>query len=383
MSHFTVLVVGEDPEAQLAPYHEFECTGKDDQYVIDMDETQEYRERYSAETTTQYKDENGSLHSPWNDIFYRDPTPEEKIRIGLVAGTGCGGGLSWTSKDWKDGKGCRTKIHFMPDGFQEVECKTSDTMSFTAYCTKYHGIAAVSAGETPDLTEQPHKYGYCLLDEGGNVVKVIRRTNPNRKWDWYELGGRWTGFFRLKEGIAGAHGRPSLFTSPAKEGYADAALKNDIDFDLMRSEAEAGAAQKFDAIRLIIEPHLPVMSWPNIREKYCPKHGEAELPGGIEAAREAYHAQPAVKALHEVEKFRFEDAEDYVGDREKFIHRAGTEAYITHAVIKDGQWYERGEMGWWGVVLNEKDGNEWIDEFAKLIDGLPDDILLSVYDCHI
>lgn len=380
MSHFTVLVIGDNPEEQLAPFHEFECTGLDDQYVIDMDETQEYRERYESETSTRCKDENGALHSPWDDIFYRDPTPEEEKRIGI--GTGCGGGLSWTCKDWKDGKGHRTKIHFMPEGFQEVECKTSDLMSFTAYCIDYYEITAVPAGETPDLTET-HKYGYCLLDEGGNVVRVVRRTNPNRKWDWYQLGGRWTGFFRLKEDAAGEQGETALFTSPAKKGYADAALKADIDFARMRSEAEAEAAQKFDAVRSLIEPHLPLTSWSTIREKYCPEHGEAELPGGIEAAREAYHAQPAVKALREVENFRFEGAEYYTGDRNEFIRRAGTDSFMTFAVIKDGQWYERGEMGWWGVVLNEKHGNEWVDEFVKLIEGLPEDTLLSVYDCHI
>ena len=26
MSHFLVLVIGDNPEKQLAPYHEFECT---------------------------------------------------------------------------------------------------------------------------------------------------------------------------------------------------------------------------------------------------------------------------------------------------------------------------------------------------------------------
>ena len=25
-------------------------------------------------------------------------------------------------------------------------------------------------------------------------------TNPNAKWDWYEEGGRWNGFFRTKDG---------------------------------------------------------------------------------------------------------------------------------------------------------------------------------------
>jgi hypothetical protein len=38
MSHFAVTVIGEEPEKQLAPYHEFECTGVDNEYVQSIDE---------------------------------------------------------------------------------------------------------------------------------------------------------------------------------------------------------------------------------------------------------------------------------------------------------------------------------------------------------
>jgi hypothetical protein len=38
-------------------------------------------------------------------------------------------------------------------------------------------------------------------------------------------------------------------------------------------------------------------------------------------------------------------------------------------------------MGWWACVSDEKDN--WSEEFAKLLDEIPDDTLLSVYDCHI
>jgi hypothetical protein len=55
----------------------------------------------------------------------------------------------------------------------------------------------------------------------------------------------------------------------------------------------------------------------------------------------------------------------------------------TFALIKDGKWYEKGDMGWWGMVGNEKDEKEWDDEFKKLISDLPDDELISIYDCHI
>ena len=76
------------------------------------------------------------------------------------------------------------------------------------------------------------------------------------------------------------------------------------------------------------------------------------------------------------------DAEHYVPEtREQFLKRRA--AVGTFAVLKDGKWYEKGEMGWWGCVSNEKDVDEWNDQFDKLISELPDETLLSLYDCHI
>lgn len=49
----------------------------------------------------------------------------------------------------------------------------------------------------------------------------------------------------------------------------------------------------------------------------------------------------------------------------------------------NGEWYEKGKMGWWGVVQDEKDPNQWYEEFHKLFDALPDDTLVSIVDCHI
>ena len=37
MSHFTVLVIGENIDQQLAPFHEFECTGTNDEFVKDKE----------------------------------------------------------------------------------------------------------------------------------------------------------------------------------------------------------------------------------------------------------------------------------------------------------------------------------------------------------
>lgn len=53
------------------------------------------------------------------------------------------------------------------------------------------------------------------------------------------------------------------------------------------------------------------------------------------------------------------------------------------AIVKEGEWYERGKMGWWACVSNEKDKDVWEEECKKLIEGLSDDTLLTVLDCHI
>ena len=50
----------------------------------------------------------------------------------------------------------------------------------------------------------------------------------------------------------------------------------------------------------------------------------------------------------------------------------------------DGEWHERGEMGWWAIVSNEKEKNDWETEFKNVIDEFKDeDIYVTLVDCHI
>ena len=48
-----------------------------------------------------------------------------------------------------------------------------------------------------------------------------------------------------------------------------------------------------------------------------------------------------------------------------------------------GRWFEKGEMGWWAIVSNEKDGGEWEAQFKKFVSKLGDDVIVTVVDCHI
>ncbi len=291
MSHFTCLVIGDDPEKQLAPFHEFECTGLDDEFVQDIDETQSLREEFAAHKVIRYKDLNGKLHDPYTSRFYRDPTNEEKMKIGPLAGTCAGHGMSWASRDWKDGQGYRAKVHFLPLGLREVKVPARTLYRFAEWIENHHSREIVRSEAEIDRTGK-HKYGYTLVNAIGNVVKSVDRTNPHAKYDWYKLGGRWTGYFKLKNGHEGKVGSPGLMTEEAPDGRADRARKGDIEVENM--------------------------------DRFTP-----------------------------------------------------------HSFVKDGQWYERGRMGWWAAVHSTKDEDQWLGEFADMWTSLSDDVLISAYDCHI
>lgn len=190
------------------------------------------------------------------------------------------------------------------------------------------------------------------IDKKG--IYLMSTYNKNSKWDWFELGGRWRGYFSTKKacGALGEPGVPEMMGIEKKGGIfidyknkADQCLKSDIDFDAMVKEEEEKAAKRWD-------------------EYYSKPEGERSLFD--------LGWRLPYKAL--------ESRENYI---------SYSSGISTYAVIKDGVWYEKGEMGWFGMdncrpEYKGYDGSfVWCSEWRKLIDSLPDDTLLSVYDCHI
>ena len=139
MSHFAVLVVG-DVDHNMAPFHEFECDGRDDEFIKDIDRTEEYRKDFE-EAKQRYAKE---------------------VAEGADAQT--------------------TRYSFKGSTFRE-------------YLTDYCGLKSLEIGEELDLKEK-HKFGYAK-HLGGDDFQVIDRTNPDKFYDYYGSGYR---AFKLKEG---------------------------------------------------------------------------------------------------------------------------------------------------------------------------------------
>lgn len=340
MSHFSVLVAVKEAtteavEAALQPYHEFECTGQDDQYVQDVEEISEYKERYESETKSRLKAQDGSIHCPYDEQFYRDPTDEESQKIGSMAGSGCGSGLSWHSKDWRDGKGYRTKVKFTPEGYELQEVPVKDFMSFIEFIQWETERPTVREGSLqvvdPDSDSGQVKYGYIKVNEAGEVVSVINRTNPNKRWDWWVVGGRWSNRLRLKPS-----GSDEIV-------YADDARKSDVDFEAMFNDGKAESENTWLKAMNGVEGSWE--TWTSLLKKA--ESGELT----IAQCREQYHAQEwLVKAKSNLgDKAHFFSFDDLLSGKDAYAQQGGEAAIRTFAILHDGNWYEKGEMGWENV----------------------------------
>jgi len=231
--------------------------------------------------------------------------------------------------------------------------------------------------EDSDVDEETGKKGYW--------------SNPNAKWDYYRAGGRWAGFFTLKDGVkaaapVGGYEVTLGLQDAPKAGTADVLRKGEIDWTAMRDAAGDKAAKKYDFAAAIFGDLPKNTSWEEVRAQHENRH---------DTARNAYWDQPRCVAWKEVEKNRradfeaagihpfYDQPDQFLVSRESYITSARNRAGTTFAVVKDGKWYERGKMGWWACVANEKDEETWVSMFAKLIDDLPDETQLTVVDCHI
>jgi hypothetical protein len=162
--------------------------------------------------------------------------------------------------------------------------------------------------------------------------------NPNSQYDWYEVGGRFSGRLVLKPDRVGPTGQQGGDGEPVGPERADEAVKGDVDFGAMSGE-------RYEAF---------VAAWDELE-----RTGKTSDPW----ARDGYGIPETVITRAQLL--------DYA--RRRSAHNAPA------AVVVNGEWF-----GPWWVPdgPTEEAAEQWDAWYAALLASLPEDALLTVVDCH-
>ena len=166
MSHFIVMVIGDEPENQLAPF--------DENLVLP---------RYIEYTREQAIEKSKTEVKMYAEGIYADYLADKKKYI---------------------------KLHDNTNHIKYLSEKFPKKLNWT---DEEHYQSVLDWYENDDI------------DDKGNLYSTF---NPKAQWDWYQLGGRWSGLIKLREDATtdGIVGQSGVF---GNEPGIDQALKGDID----------------------------------------------------------------------------------------------------------------------------------------------------------
>lgn len=328
MTHFAVAVFTEDNsndaiEAAMAPFYTFEMDGEETVYVEDIDITEEVIESWNQYAVMVIRLKDGTTHSKNKDLFWRDATEDEIVQLqnksynGTYRITEKNGVTSYT-------------IRYIPDGAEEVR------LSGPEYYPQLRDFVEYYYGYMPK-GDDDNKYGYTILNELGECTKVIRRTNPNSKYDYYSIGGRWSGLLMEK-------GNPNVVNT---------CRLSELDWHGMTDHAKTIAANIWD------------INYPKLVElmKEIPSTKNEILSDEEVLSR----LENTMKYANIVWDFRPNDT------RETYISR--TTANITpESIVYDGEWIEPDNMPIveWNMLFNDI----WEKEKQN------PNMHITIVDCH-
>lgn len=177
------------------------------------------------------------------------------------------------------------------------------------------------------LEEYVNEFYGCELTEKG----LISTYNPNSKWDWYVIGGRWAGSLIIKN-------RPKNIKeiSPYEDDSNSYAQIKDICFKKIITEKQ--------------------------RQEYEDNYNKLIETGDF------YRPEYYLK--------KYPNFENYLKDKITFS---------TYALLDSkGEWHEPGQMGWFGCSsATPEEERNFNDVFLSLIQQEDEENYFVLVDCHI
>lgn len=262
-------------------------------------------------------------------------------------------------------------------------------------------IALINSEDEDNIRKAIMEHHGYTADDDGNLGYWH---NPNDKWDWYSVGGRWTGLFMLKPGRNGRSGRPGVLNAPNTDpNRADVVLAGDVDWEAMRAETVASEQANWQSaeevfgkrkmnklVKLRLQYKELSREWDQNRDNDdVRKTIQSKMDAISKSLKTIYKSMPTLKeddkdferkSRAQIDARFFEPNGKTIEEHTKFEmdNYAVTWAFID----LDGNWHEKGEMLYFGASQNE-DPDSYGKRFWKFIESLPDDQRIFLVDCHI
>jgi hypothetical protein len=357
--HYSVLVVTDERpttqsiEEALRPFRQ----EGSDEFLQDLDITEGVKERFLAASGTMLKSPDGTLHNAFDERFYREPMENEdhSITSGWMM-MGARDGVRYDIKGWSDG-GLAAKVRFVPEGWSEVMNPSGHNQTMAEFASKYHGISIV-ASEDDVERDGEHRNGFVLVDENGDVLKVIVRDNPHAHYDYYEKPGRFSGVLKHL-------------------GGADVCQRSSLRMEETAAEHESKrrkwAAEMVEALPINGHEELEQLlrNYKAARDEWSRIRSERQNWSDWLTARDPLLADLLARS-----------AELPTLQPDESLEQWFTSAFPlwAYAIVADGVWHTREMTAWWRDISNDE--ARWAPIAWKLILDLPSDKWISVVDCH-
>lgn len=231
------------------------------------------------------------------------------------------------------------------------------------------------------------KEGALCYDAETGTAFEYSTVNPEGRWDWWVIGGRWSGYFIARGPAVGLIWGPS---DNDEEGNAigDGLLRCDggpigaLDLAVMRDRGEAAARNRYQRWAAIQAACPPAKGWEHFAGLV---HVGAAT---IDEARTAYNSQPAIAAARETGLTGWFDScpiEEFLPGEDEYAAAARGTAVPGYALVTlEKEWLAPGEMGWFGHSTDGPGERDAYQVQANLyLDQLDPAVLVVAVDCHV
>lgn len=206
---------------------------------------------------------------------------------------------------------------------------------------------------TPAAQAQYHALHTYLVDGCGYIQDADTGAyglwrNPNSKWDWYEIGGRWKNMLILK---------------PDTKATSQGALERLLTFDPVRP-----GPVRCDQAKI---------------KNVCLESDRAAYQQALRFWEVAVEGKPQKEDDLFTVFYKPEYYLEQYGAKEKYAEEQAS--FQTFAFLTpDGEWYEKGEMGWFGLsTATEASRLSYAELFNQHVLCGDPELYITIVDCHI